>query len=192
MKYIIELISPLSEWALIEYRHISKIVGKANLIFTNCPSRMLKSLGKIQEQSITKLLQKNKTYCLLDPRAKIQLSPKDNFDFYIFGGILGDYPPQDRTQILSKKLKCAKRNLGKLQMSTDTAVLTAKTIVKDKIPYNKIQFIDSPRITIKSGFIEESVILPYRYVKKGDKSVISPELVRYVKNHPPIGRRHDV
>ncbi len=36
MKFIIEHLEPeLYPWCLIEYKHISKIVGKNNLIYTN-------------------------------------------------------------------------------------------------------------------------------------------------------------
>jgi ribosome biogenesis SPOUT family RNA methylase Rps3 len=43
-----------------------------------------------------------KRVCLLDLRATEILSPKDTeeFDLFIFGGILGDHPPRDRTKQL--------------------------------------------------------------------------------------------
>lgn len=36
---------------------------------------------------------------LLDPKAEKELSPEDalEFDYFLFGGILGDDPPRDRT-----------------------------------------------------------------------------------------------
>ena len=111
MKFIIEhLEKKLYKWCLIEYTHISKIVDKKNLIFTNIkkPSDRLKlkKLGGVIEESVTKI--NLKKACLLEPKAKQTLSPKDTkeFDYFIFGGILGDFPEQGRTEkYLTSKLK---------------------------------------------------------------------------------------
>lgn len=60
--------------------------------------------------------------CLLDPRAEKAISPEDAelFDGFLFGGILGDDPPRDRTKEL-RKLGYEGRHLGSVQMTTDTA-----------------------------------------------------------------------
>lgn len=60
--------------------------------------------------------------CLLDPRAEKVISPEDAelFDGFLFGGILGDDPPRDRTKEL-RKLGYEGRHLGSVQMTTDTA-----------------------------------------------------------------------
>ena len=83
--------------------------------------------------------------CLLDLRAEKELSPTDYeiFDVFIFGGILGDNPPKDRTKYL-RDVGYQTRHLGPTQMSTDTAVLTSKLIVEQKIPINDIPFIMEP------------------------------------------------
>lgn len=61
--------------------------------------------------------------CLLDPRAPRVLSPADGapgvFEYFLFGGILGDDPPRDRTGEL-RKLGFETRHLGSVQMTTDT------------------------------------------------------------------------
>ena len=43
--------------------------------------------------------------CLLNMHAKSTLQPEDGqtFDGFLFGGILGDHPPQRRTQMLEKE-----------------------------------------------------------------------------------------
>ena len=49
MKFIIEHLEPeLFEWCLIEYEHISSIVGKNNLIFTNIKSYRNKVSGELK------------------------------------------------------------------------------------------------------------------------------------------------
>src|SRR3989344_2037027 len=141
MKFIIEHLEPkLYEWCLIEYKHISKLVGKKNLIFTNIKNQKdiskLRKLGSVKKESVAEL--KLNKACLLDPKASKTLN---------------------HNQI---------RNLGKRQMSTDTAVLVTKTIAKGK-PLNKINFIDEPSITIKKGKFNEEIILPYRYVARNNR-----------------------
>lgn len=190
MKFIIEhLENKLYEWCLIEYKHISKIVGKNNLIFTNIKntqdtSKLIK-LGEIKIDSVTKLNLKNA--CLLDPITKITLKPKEKFDYYIFGGILGDFPEQGRTEkYLTSKLKNVEvRNLGKKQMSTDTAVLVTK-LITNGTQIENISFIDNPSIVIKKGKFQEEINLPYRYVFKNNKPIISKELMKYLKNKKEI------
>ncbi len=190
MKFIIEhLENKLYEWCLIEYKHISKIIGKNDLIFTNIKnpqdvSKLIK-LGVVKIDSVTKLNLKNA--CLLDPKAKMTLKPEEKFDYYIFGGILGDFPEQGRTEkYLTSKIKNVEtRNLGNKQMSTDTAVLVTKLITKGKSLQN-ISFIDNPLIVIKKGKFQEEINLPYRYVSKNNKPIISKELIKYLRNKKEI------
>lgn len=70
--------------------------------------------------------------CLLDPRAEKELAPEDAgaFDLFLYGGILGDDPPRDRTGEL-RKLGFEGRHLGSVQMTTDTAVGVTKIVVED-------------------------------------------------------------
>ena len=70
--------------------------------------------------------------CLLDPRAEKELAPEDaeHFDLFLYGGILGDDPPRDRTGEL-RKLGFEGRHLGPVQMTTDTAVGVTKIVVED-------------------------------------------------------------
>ncbi len=188
MKFIIEhLEKKLYPWCFIEYKNISKIAGKNNLIFTNIRSKKLKSIGEVKKESVAELKLKNA--CLLDPKAKKTLTPKEakKFDYFIFGGILGDFPESGRTQkYLASKLKSVKtRNLAEKQMPTDTAVMVTKLIVKGT-PVRKIRFIDNPSVKIRSGKFQEEIIMPYRYVIKNKKPLISEEMIKYLKNKKEI------
>lgn len=71
--------------------------------------------------------------CLLDPKAPKELSPEDGetFDIFLYGGILGDDPPRDRTGEL-RKLGFEGRHLKEVQMTTDTAVGVSKRVVDDQ------------------------------------------------------------
>lgn len=190
MKFIIEHLEPfISEWCMIEYENISKIVGKENLIITNLPRKdfkKLKQLAELHEESVLTIPLKNS--CLLEPKSKRILTANDNFNYLIFGGILGGHPEQGRTEkyltskLPGKLINPETRNLGKMQMSTDTAVLVTKMIARDKIPFQKIKFIDKPAIELKQGIIKEEIILPYRYVEEKGKPRISKKLLEYLKN----------
>lgn len=187
MKYIIEHLEPrLYTWCFIEYEHISKIVGKENLVFTNLKTgyqrKTISKFGKVYKESITELLStvfRNKKLCLLDSNQNKTLKPEDkkNFDFLIFGGILGDNPPRKRTLQALGHLNITKRKLGNKQMATDNAVFVAKKIMSGTT-IKKMRFIDKLEIKVKEG---ESIILPYRYVIEKGKPLISPKIVTYLK-----------
>jgi len=39
---------------------------------------------------------------MLDMRGEKELSPENNWDYVVFGGVLGDHPPRDRPAPLRK------------------------------------------------------------------------------------------
>jgi len=182
--FIIEHLEPrLSKWCLVEYRHISKIVGKRNLWFANMKLKKdrekLKRYDRAIKESVSQINLKNS--CVLDPDAKKTLMPKEakKFRYFIFGGILGDYPAKKRTkEKLTRFVKnAAARNIGKKQFSTDNAVYVVKQIAKGKNIKN-LKFKD--RIEIQKNKVE-SFILPYRYVMLNGKPLISRELIKFLK-----------
>jgi ribosome biogenesis SPOUT family RNA methylase Rps3 len=85
--------------------------------------------------------------CMLDMRAESTLSCKDNeiFDAYIFGGVLGDHPPRDRCKYLRDD-GCTLRQLGKLQLATDTAVLITRIVIDGISEYKDIPILEEPDI----------------------------------------------
>ncbi|HII15964.1 MAG TPA: hypothetical protein HA362_06650 [Nanoarchaeota archaeon] len=184
MKYVIEHFGKVFKWHLIEYEHISNLVGKENLIFTNTSSKQLVPFGKVEKKSVAELGISD--VCILDPAAGQTLSPEDcrRFKYLVFGGILGDYPPRERTkELLSCRMpKIEKRNLGKEQMPTDNAVYAAKLIAGGKL-FEDIKFIDTIEIGIEKGL---SVELPFRYVEVNGKPLISEKLVEFLKKRRAI------
>ena len=172
-------------WCLIEYKHISDIVGKRNLWFTNIKNKKSSQAKKLSKYGITisksaRYLNLNKA-CVLDPESPKTLNPRTakKYRCFIFGGILGSFPPKKRTKSeLTKYIKKAdKFNIGKKQMSTDNAVYVVKKILNNT-PLKKIRFKDE--IEIKINKIE-STILPYRCALVKNKPLISKELIRYLK-----------
>jgi len=181
--YIIEHLEPkIGRWVLIEYAHISRIVGKGNLWFTNIKhrSKKLERLGKCFKQSVKELNLKNA--CVLDPESKQLLTPSEskNFNYFIFGGILGDYPPKKRTKKeLTSKLnfKAKARNIGKKQMSTDNAIYTVNQIAKGK-NFKDLEF--KYNISLKMNKYLD-LELPYLYNTVEGKPLISKELITFLK-----------
>ena len=184
MLYLLEHLEPkLYKWCFLEYQHISQIVGKDKLLFTNIktPSQRKKLLpwGKVESKSVTEL--NLPRACILDPFAQKTLLPEDkhHFDYFIFGGILGDYPMKARTKVeLSHKIKAETRNIGKEQFPTDNAFYVVKEIIEHKKHLSDLQFQDELVLPIKEG---EELILPFRYVVIQGKPLISPALLHHLK-----------
>lgn len=186
MKFVIEHLEPeLHEWCLIEYEHISKIVGKDNLIFTNIKNkdiRKLSNYGTAYEKSVSQLnFQK---ICVLSQYSKnaLETIDKNKFQYLVFGGILGDNPAKKRTEAIINELKNDKvgfetRNLGSRQMPTDAAVYVAKKILDGKM-LDELKFVDELEIEINEN---ESIVLPFRYVIDDNRLVINEKLVEYLR-----------
>ncbi|CAI2165408.1 16012_t:CDS:2 [Funneliformis geosporum] len=160
----------LHEWCLLEYCHIATFINPHHLYFTNLSKSSEMSLKNSEILKEANLLTENITninlsmdkICLLDPASNQVLEPTDgdSFEYFLFGGILGDDPPRDRTAEL-RRLGFPSRNLGAMQMTTDTALFVTNKILEDKTSINQIPYIDFPEIKIDKT---ESVIMPFRYV----------------------------
>lgn len=185
MKFVIEHCDEkLWKWSFIEYKNCSKYAGKKNIIFSNIKRPVdrtkLKGYGIAEKKSILEMnLPKDKTI-ILDPCSEKELNLDDNkYEYFIFGGILGDYPMQKRTErmITSKMKDYETRNLGKEQFSTDNAVYVAKEILKGK-KLSEMKFI-KPYV-IKTGEGEE-LIMNFSYPLVKGKVLFSKELLKYIK-----------
>ncbi|GAA97814.1 uncharacterized protein L969DRAFT_629248 [Mixia osmundae IAM 14324] len=132
---------------------------------TNPHSPYATSTTKIEAYLADHDIPKSKV-CLLDPRAPQALSPADaaHFDVFLFGGILGNDPPLDRTGEL-RRLGFPGRHLREIQMTTDTAVGVTKLCVEDGLTLDQIPFIDHPTIEFNQ---HESTEMPFRYIVQKD------------------------
>lgn len=194
MKYIIEHMEQgFSEWVTLEYAQIIRDIGAANLILsslpkgtteTDIPQRLLdmglqwttRPLNEINQAFDNLDSLREKRVCLLDPRATEDLQPGDasKFDYFVFGGILGDHPPRDRTRELMEaypSLLIGKR-LGDKQMTTDTAIRTTQLIVERQLPFEEVKFIDYPEFRFSKN---EATEMPFRYVLDSEGKPILPE-----------------
>lgn len=99
----------------------------------------------IINQNEVKIIIPKQKMCLLDLRGKKILSTPDKkiFQAFVFGGILGDNPPQDRTSGLRENFLNF-RHLEKIQMSTDTAILVSDIILNENRDFKDIPMIVNP------------------------------------------------
>lgn len=179
--FVIEHLDPkVWEWSLLEYEHISHHIGKENVWFTNVKKDVakLKGLGKVFSKSVTQMNLKNA--CIIESAGKKTLAPTDKkFDYLIIGGILGDYPEARTSHVILKQMpKVEVRNLGKDQMSTDTAVLVAQKIITGTL-ISRIPFQKTVTIEINEN---ESVDLPYKYILRNGEPHLPPGLVQMLKH----------
>jgi ribosome biogenesis SPOUT family RNA methylase Rps3 len=100
-----------------------------------------------------------KKLCFMDMRAEKTLgySPEDpsksdraNLKFIVFGGILGDHPPQDRAKDFREQNFKTIRNLGKVQMTTDTALLVSYEIMQQNKNFTDLKFVDDPEVSLEA------------------------------------------
>lgn len=194
MIYIIEhMEAGFTEWVILEYSQIIRDLGAKNLLLTSLPKatteadipQKLKDLGlQWTTKELTQITSQDFDFvpssgievaktCLLDPRADEDLVPEDGakFDFFVFGGILGDHPPRDRTKELKIKYGLQGKRLGDKQMTTDTAIRTTQIIIEKKTKFEDIKFIDYPEIRFSKY---EATEMPFRYVLDQEGNPILP------------------
>ncbi|KAI4233593.1 MAG: hypothetical protein LQ352_008241 [Teloschistes flavicans] len=182
--YVVEHLDPeCGPWSTLEYVTIARESAEAGAQFclSSAPHRLdlpaslrdIKGLH-VTHQGVEDIYRDRKDrVCLLDPAAKDELNPTDAdvFDVFLFGGILGDDPPRDRTSELRKKGFMGRR-LGPIQMTTDTAVRVTRMVIQGKTPLNQIPYVDHPEIRIDE---HESTQMPFRYVKDTQGKPLMPE-----------------
>ncbi|KAL5324488.1 hypothetical protein ACEPPN_009034 [Leptodophora sp. 'Broadleaf-Isolate-01'] len=183
--YIVEhLDDELGPWSELEYVTIAKESHQAGAKFCLSsvpPSLVLPEALKAvpgftaDGNSVETIYANDKSrVCLLDPSATKELSPEDGdtFDVFLFGGILGDDPPRDRTSELRKK-GFEGRRLGPKQMTTDTAVRVTRLVAQEK------------KLRINKN---ESTEMPFRYVKGANGESIMPEgMIELIKKDSEKG-----
>ncbi|KAK2747562.1 hypothetical protein FQN55_004916 [Onygenales sp. PD_40] len=195
--YVVEHLDPeLGPWSALEYGSIAResSAAGARFLLTSVPESLkmpeelaaLESL-EVEHRGVEEIFAaKKEKVCLLDPAAETELSPADGevFDVFLFGGILGDDPPRDRTSELRKK-GYVNRRLGPKQMTTDTAVRVTRLVTLNRVPLDEISWVDYPELRVNE---HESTEMPFRYVKGENGEPIMPEgMVDLIKNDSDKG-----
>lgn len=145
-RHMLQLVGPGSTVHFTSLSHAS-LESLRSLL--SAPTTIPQAKFELHTASITTLMSergvgKDKV-CLLDPKSPYAISITDAglvhsdtkdaeaggpFEFFLYGGILGDDPPRDRTSSL-RQLGFPSRHLGGVQMTTDTALGVTKRCVED-------------------------------------------------------------
>lgn len=168
MLFVIEhLEKDLFPWCLIEYQRIQACVGSENFLVSNLPLQEGQQF-RCDSRSIVEMGFPRERICLLDSESPTELAPEDQsrFDVFLLGGILGnvDEFDMDRTAIL-RRHNFPTRNLGHMQMTTDTAVKTSFIILSQQKNLKDIAFIDRPDLVGPSG---QQFVSDFRYLALPD------------------------
>ncbi|BGP16449.1 hypothetical protein JCM10213_003995 [Rhodosporidiobolus nylandii] len=180
-------------WIALEYAMMVRWAAPSLVIFSSLSPASVNSLSEqllargaskdsflASTKSVQQLMQEKgvglQKVCLLDPRAPTEIRPQDGgeFDWFLFGGILGDDPPRDRTGIL-RAHGYPGRHLGPIQMTTDTALGVTRRVVQDGVEFGKLEFVNHPTIRFDE---HESVEMPFIYLKDDKGEPILPEGMR--------------
>ncbi|KAI0015136.1 SAM-dependent RNA methyltransferase [Xylariomycetidae sp. FL0641] len=186
--YIVEHLDPeLGPWSALEYAAIARETAAAGggvFCLSSLPPGFVvpapvrdaaPEAFRPEHQAVEALYpgdEGRKRVCLLDPQAERDLCPEDGgvFEAFLFGGILGDDPPRDRTSELRKK-GFEGRRLGPVQMTTDTAVRVTRMVVEEKYTLDKVPYLDFPDLKFNE---HESTQMPFRYVAGTDGKPVMP------------------
>lgn len=194
--FVVEHLDPeLGPWSALEYKTIAEESAQAgcDFILSSVPGSLLhsdalKQVGANARNDAVEVYfaDRKDKICLLDPAAKQELQPNDidNFDTFLFGGILGDDPPRDRTSELRKKGFTGRR-LGPVQMTTDTAVRVTRKVVLEGLELERIKYIDFPQLKLDE---HESIEMPFRYVVDQTGNPIMPSgMIELIKSDADKG-----
>eukprot|EP00397_Hematodinium_sp_SG-2012_P066211 GEMP01098455.1.p1 GENE.GEMP01098455.1~~GEMP01098455.1.p1 ORF type:complete len:218 (+),score=51.46 GEMP01098455.1:174-827(+) len=203
MKYLVEHMegepgAPLSTWCSLEYVHMTQQVPPSSLIFTNLEETddVKKLLGECEVLAEPLEVIKHKfdwasKVCLLDMQAEEELKPEDaaKFEVLVLGGILGNvfvnedgtYGSDDRTAEVRALGFTHRRHLGPLQMTTDTALITAHRVLEERKTLAEIPFIDEPEIS--TGECECTQMEGFRYLACRNGAEWEPVLPPGMREH---------
>ena len=174
-----------SEWLMLEYRHC--ITSWPGAVFTNVADKRLFAalcpLAETKKSSLAQLAEfKPRSTIVLDPAAPKALATTDldRANALVVGGILGSEGFTGKTgRLLTEKLGCQARNLGKIQLSIDSAVVICRLIALG-MRLEKIKLSAELEIVHDDG---HSTILPYGYPVLDGKVIFTPGLKEYLRTH---------
>ena len=182
----IENFEKCSEWLMLEYSHCMQTWETP--VFTNVSDKALyKALADRGAAVLRSPLQKLKQFVpkrtlALDPQATEPLRTSDfkRHDALVIGGILGSEGFTGKTgRLMTGKLGCRARNLGKIQLSIDSAAVVCKLVFLG-MRLEDIELSTELEIMHDSG---HATVLPYGYPVLDGKIIFTPGLMEYLRKH---------
>jgi ribosome biogenesis SPOUT family RNA methylase Rps3 len=195
----VENFEQCSEWLLLEYRHC--LDTWENISFTNVQDTVLRSAlsvltkrrageegtgdgrAEVRRSRLAELEDfRPPRTIVLDPEAPRPLCSGDfpRFRALVIGGILGNEGFTGKTgKLLTASMGCQTRNLGKIQLSIDSAAVVCKLIVLG-MKLEDIELSRELEIFRPDG---SSTVLPYGYPVIDGKVIFTPGLREYLEKH---------
>jgi len=182
----IENFEKCSEWLLLEYRHC--IETWESPVFTNVADpRLFKALAasgaSVRRTSLWRLKEYDPRRTLaLDPEAPKPLRTSDllRCNALVIGGILGSEGFTGKTgRLVTGRLGCKARNLGKIQLSIDSAAVVCR-LISLGMRLEDIELTRELEIQHDDG---HSTLLPYGYPVLNGKVIFTPGLREYLRKH---------
>jgi len=176
-----------SPWLMSEYRYVADLFNN-EVIFTNVKGKMrkaLEGLGKVHEIGFDILADglSLRKVIILDPSAGEELTHQDlrDADAVVIGGIMGDYPPKERTKtmITSRFPRGIPRNLGKKQLTIAGAAYVLKKVMEGR-KLNELEIREGLTYTLRLGGAELVIELPYAFPYEGGEPVLPPNYLEVV------------
>ena len=184
-KLYIENCEGHSQWLMLEYLHC--IDSWEDIEFTNVTDPKLRDAlakrARVHRSSLADLkdFDPRKTI-VLDPAAPkaFETADADRYEALVVGGILGSEGFTGKTgRLLTGKLGCEARNLGKVQLSIDSAVVVCRLIALG-MKHGDIKLSTELEILHDDG---GSSVLPYGYPVLNGKIIFTPGLMEYLRKH---------
>ena len=183
------------EWCQYEYERIAKHIlpHRSLLHITNFTKDFTGENVKCHGGECVNIFPKERV-CLLDSEAPQVLSPEDaqTFDYFLLGGILGNVDDFDfdRTSVLREQ-GYARRSLGNMQMTTDTAAMVTSLIVHQGKQFDELDFVDRPEFPVNTQAegdqnlgSQEMLVMNFRYLKREQDGAadIDPRILALAMN----------
>lgn len=180
-RLIIENREPaISDWLLAEYGHSASIWP--GTVFTNVTdggmAAALQTMGRPVAADVLGYTG-GKGCIILDHQSEVELGPDDfnDADFIVVGGILGYDKPMGRTrEFITSRFDRDNnrfRNLGKVQLTIDSAVFVARAIF---LGASLGELDITTEVEVKWDDVH-STILPYGYPVVDGRVLLTPGLV---------------
>lgn len=170
----------IDEWLWLEYSHAAQLVER--LAFTSV--RDAEDRARLAELAPAHAAPAAEAFhgrriVVTDPEAPKPLTTEDfdHFDVLVVGGILGVEEFTGKTgQLITRPQRLDARNLGKLQLPIDMAVLLAN-LVRVGAALEDIELTNVVEVDLGPG---RSVELPYAYPVVEGQVLLTPGLVDYL------------
>ncbi len=172
-----------SPWLDLEYTESYRVARRYGweLTVTGAdPEVLVKSRYPALPYSGSDLPLRGDRVIVLDPDAEEPLTPDEEPDVLVVGGILGDHPRRRRTRrLITPRFRGAEaRHLGEYHFSIDGAVRVALMVLEEGVRVEEIEVVERPEVELGPGHL---VRLHCDYPAEEGRPLLPPGLVEYLR-----------